>query len=608
MTTIASGKKTTGMVKLLHSLNNKLQHMETQVRDKIDCVLTIDGHVSYEDGLGTLTSFQSVLYRLLVEEENNQAIFSSDYIDDVQRYQNFLFGIKAYGRIILETLSDPIENRKDEWGKNDVLFGYIGIPRMIYDKSLYKTEQIVKQQRERQEFACAYLRDMTSQKLNEIIEYIEHIHRCMAPVTYYVDEFTYSNFYNVGKNSGKYDYCLMETLARLKKTDFQSWIKQEVELIFSLYFLLQSGPQIRGEEFNNQQINPVILERFFDKKWAYYLKKQHNLDSKTLNDKYQTSRLPEKAEFIKFIRAQLEKEYRFYRSINGINLKKRELMFLKSELALGLDYFPKDIGKYLVKQYGIKVQSFSDVYDLFRHIVDISLDEKWHEKKGFEIWNNPLEELIHVIISSSIKCTNSDFGMTRNLRRLSHMIWAHKSNAIEEACSWPQTDYFCYVIPDEKICMSIEKDKLLSILRAISARMQFNSWHYLPGNFTISEVPSKRDYYFPPKMADIAEWSDQHHPGHIYTSVRYSIRSPAQVTIDGKDYFAFFDLRLMRTPGKPPYTMREFRVALAYTRYLQMLYQAIVNRLLETQEEFEFTFGSKKWYNKHCVCSIVFNN
>src|SRR5262249_27360417 len=86
---------------------------------------------------------------------------------------------------------------------------------------------------------------------------------------------------------------------------------------------------------------------------------------------------------------------------------------------------------------------------------------------------------------------------------------------------------------------------------SMSARMQYNSWHFIAGNLPRVPVVVARDYFVPPTIPDIAHHSDQHHHGHVAARVRYSIRSPQPVEVLGRTFTGFIDLRLLRCEGPP---------------------------------------------------------
>src|SRR5258708_19538858 len=91
--------------------------------------------------------------------------------------------------------------------------------------------------------------------------------------------------------------------------------------------------------------------------------------------------------------------------------------------------------------------------------------------------------------------------------------------------------------------------RLAKVLTGCSVRMQFNSWHYMPGHFV--QEPAPHHYYFPPRMADTAIWSDQHHAGHVMAAVRHSIRSPPPLKYPNPPSFGLFDLPLFLSTAVP---------------------------------------------------------
>jgi hypothetical protein len=127
-------------------------------------------------------------------------------------------------------------------------------------------------------------------------------------------------------------------------------------------------------------------------------------------------------------------------------------------------------------------------------------------------------------------------------------------------------------------------------LAAYSARMRFNTWHYLPHTLGIADrAASRPDWFFAPTMPDLTDWSDQHHTGHVAFGVRYAIRVPIGIEYDGRPLPGLYDLRVMRT-GAPPFTFGDLRRAVAAGLLLRQLYQAMSGyRPLVTD------FG-KSWY------------
>jgi hypothetical protein len=209
-----------------------------------------------------------------------------------------------------------------------------------------------------------------------------------------------------------------------------------------------------------------------------------------------------------------------------------------------------------------------------------------------------LEYLIDGVVSEAVRATNSDIGMSRSARNYRRFIEAVRGRQTLIASGWSQAEYFCHVVPSAAFLQSVSPKVACMTLNAISARMRFNSWHYAPSYFDVGLVPAERGWFFAPRMADIADHSDQHHTGHIHALVRYSIRSPLPVRA-GEDVLpGFIDLRLMRQSGDP-YGRDELMAAIRYTEVLQFLYQGLMNCMVERDGSFVFSFGDKKWFDQN---------
>jgi hypothetical protein len=216
-----------------------------------------------------------------------------------------------------------------------------------------------------------------------------------------------------------------------------------------------------------------------------------------------------------------------------------------------------------------------------------------------------IELLLRKIVLSSTEALSSDVGMTRGLRNLRRWQVAVDEKRFSDICQWPTTDYFCGVFPSAAMRQRFKahRDLLVRILNACSVRMQFNSWHYMPGHFPKHSVPPGRHFYYPPRMPDTAIWSDQHHVGHVKAGVRFSIRSPAPLEYRQQIYHGMIDLRLYRAAG-PGYTREELMKAIKYTEYLRAVYQAIADIAAAVDREIVIESFTKQWYERHGTTSF----
>ena len=95
-------------------------------------------------------------------------------------------------------------------------------------------------------------------------------------------------------------------------------------------------------------------------------------------------------------------------------------------------------------------------------------------------------------------------------------------------------------------------------------------------------------------MADIAEWSNQHHAGHIFADVQYTIRSPAALFYNGNQYYGMTDIRVMRTQGSP-YTLNDLMIVRKYTYYIKELLQSIIR----TRLPILITSYTNQWFDDY---------
>ena len=93
--------------------------------------------------------------------------------------------------------------------------------------------------------------------------------------------------------------------------------------------------------------------------------------------------------------------------------------------------------------------------------------------------------MMHTIINRAISRTSSDIGMARGFRAPLKFYEAHQKDELEEIFNWGQNEYFCCVVPSALMKSAFQNNSkiLAGVLTAISKRMEYNSWHYTPGNF-----------------------------------------------------------------------------------------------------------------------------
>jgi hypothetical protein len=164
-----------------------------------------------------------------------------------------------------------------------------------------------------------------------------------------------------------------------------------------------------------------------------------------------------------------------------------------------------------------------------------------------------LESLIYETVRAATTIFDPDFAMSRGMRSLTALIETLRAEDWAAITTWDMPHFFCCVVPVRaaRAYFGDSAEHLADVAWSMSARMQYNSWHFLVGN--LPKVPEvvTRDYFVPPTIPDIAHYSDQHHHGHVAAKVRFSIRSPQAVKVLDRTLNGFVDLRLLRCGGLP---------------------------------------------------------
>jgi hypothetical protein len=164
-----------------------------------------------------------------------------------------------------------------------------------------------------------------------------------------------------------------------------------------------------------------------------------------------------------------------------------------------------------------------------------------------------LESLVYETVAAAADAFGADFAMSRGMRSLPDLVRALRGESWAEICDWDIARFFCCVVPRPQAAVHFggSEAALADAAWAMSSRMQYNSWHFVAGNLPRVPEVVDRDHFVPPVIPDVAFFSDQHHHGHVNNNVRFSVRSPQAVEVDGRRFDGFMDLRLLRCAGDP---------------------------------------------------------
>lgn len=572
--TVDSSKKNHGFTQILEDVKTSLRECST-FGSVVSKIITFNGRLPLHLGLKSLSGPQRATLELLKDRKNFILSEQSDSLSAIT------FGARFYGRIILETGPST--------GDGDLIFGHISVDRREREHIAATTALAFLKRAEDLTRINQFFSSLTAPQLRDVVNLVEFMVDHIDPVLIYVDHETFSVFSkqnNLLDKRGDGERYLFE---RLRQKPFPEWGDGEKTFIYCMYWLRQAGG--RGEEFNGLQLN-------LDELHCYLAKATQNLNAACAPQMPSPGDpIAEKAAYINKQKTRAREEFIIYRTINGLTFHKKERLLKKTEVFTNTEILPESLTRYLARVWGMSPDRYSSRYDMFY---------KWFEKFTFSEANlypekfQPPEEIMHVIVSEAVNELGADIGMTRCIRNISRIKLINDAGMCKEACAWPTSDFYCCVVPSEKLATTgcYGGVSLTVVLTAVAKRMEYNSWHYLPGHFSPGLVPEDRHFYFPPAMPDLTEWSNQHHAGHMLANVLHCIRSPGGLKYAGRDFPGLFDIRLMRQSGQP-FSLEDLKRAIVYTNYLKDFYQAMLDYVCGTDATFKVTAFTKPWYERH---------
>jgi hypothetical protein len=366
-----------------------------------------------------------------------------------------------------------------------------------------------------------------------------------APVVLYQEGQPYTNFRDRNTIVGKtlwpgHPDCVF---SRLKGMPVHLWCDEDVLLVVCLLLLIRSGGAGRIEEANGTELNldnvAHVLHRIrrdYDAVGAGPpLRPAQTVTVAALHDL--AGRLAE-------ARDRVIRERQLYREIHGVLLNKVERVAART----GADVEWRE--RALVDRLTHRLPMVGRCLD---HLgAALAVAPGWLTRPHGE-FGTGLESLVFEAVTASTEVFGADFAMSRGMRDLTALVTAMRRADWATIVGWELPDYFCCVVPSAQAERHFPGGvtQVADVAWAMSSRMQYNSWHFVPGNLPEAAARCRRDFFIPPTMPDLAYFSDQHHHGHVTARVRFTVRSPQAVAILGRTFKGFIDLRLLRCDGEP---------------------------------------------------------
>lgn len=562
------------------SFSDKIKEIEhLNLVEFLDKSITLNELILRESGLKKLSNFEMILFDYLCSKVNTEKEIL-DSFSTRNGYKTICLSIKKYGKLVITPCS------KEHLDDNSILIKYTQINNNKYEE-LLAINQNSELEQEIDNYFKQLPKDIFQKQIKSLIFIFDH----MAPIIYFSDDLTYTNFYNLGDTPNNYnDFCIKKELNNFLLQDDLS--NRQKEFLYCLFSLNEIGLPIFFEEVNSSQINYTSIKLYLKNKEQYYLKilnEQESSSEKNIS-------LFSLAAIIKKLHTKVKTDYLIYRNINGINLDKRIVVGCPIQLIENIPpALVNNINLYL-NNFGLTINKndSTDKLDiLFKKLFTDHLFSPINQDK----FTSVIEELLNLILEVSVEILNSDLAMTRTYGDYSKFNLAQKNKQFDDIMSWPQSEYICHVVPSNNFKSKLPLDLVGKIVKAVSARMKFNSWHYTAGNFyQTTFVPDEKTFYFPPVLSDIAADCQYHHQGHIFCSVAHSIRAPEPIKINNYNHDSFIDIRYMRASGKP-YSQDDLIMAKSISRISRIIYQSLLYVINSKSLNYQFSFGRNEWFN-----------
>ena len=428
--------------------------------------------------------------------------------------------------------------------------------------------------------------ELVEKPLARIHEYIDRIEFAvvhMAPVLIYVNHRVYTNLGRASNLPGKSLSLGHEksVLTGLRRTPPEQWSPEDACFVACLNVLLLSGPPVVVEEFNGAQLNPTTLQRFLVERTIGY-----GGEARPEQPAPSLAELEQRATACAALRQRVVAGGRLpYRFINGLTLHKREHLMTAPTL---LGDLPAPIVDHLARSLGVELTAGTPIAGLDTAFTKLA--DRLAAAPAPAGFSSAFEAALHGYVTASAEAFAADVAMSRGPQAFGPLRAEPGTDPFDLGTG----DFYCCVAPRQAFVDQFgeEREGLIRAVSAYSARMRFNTWHYLPHTLGIVErEPGRDDWFFAPTMPDVTDWSDQHHTGHVAFAVRFAIRVPFGIEFDGRPLPGLYDLRLMRT-SLPPFTVDDLRQAVATAFVLRRFYQA-----MSVHEPRVVDFG-KPWYER----------
>ena len=555
-----------------------------QLHRTVDTVLTLDGRVPADVSLRALATPAACAVEALwgASWRGSHRCRPTQY-DGTNAFVGEI-GLGTDGRLRVRTPSDPPLDRTSLAGRP----ARVPWPASVLARYADSLAHARARNAAAVEDCRAWLGRHTEDERTEMLDALQTATLHTAPFVLYQEGRAYTNFRDRNTIVGKtlwpgHPDC---TLSNLKGLPLRLWSDEDAVMVVCLTLLLRSGSAGRIEEANGTELNPDTVGHLLERVRQAY----HTVDAGESIPRVAYSgveALDDLARGLAAKRAEVAKVRQLYREIHGVLLHKVERV--AAGTSPGAWEREAELVDRLCDRLPIAGRSLEELGTALRTTPGWLTDPAGEFGTG-------LESLVYESVTAAMEVFAADFAMSRGMRDLSGFIDALRRDDLSRIVAWELPDYFCCVVPSPDADRHYPggTPQVADVAWAISSRMQYNSWHFVPGNLPPAAGELRHDYFIPPTMPDLAYHSDQHHHGHVTARVRYTVRSPQPVEILGRTFKGFIDLRLLRCDGEP-FTEADLLAAHRLSRFVARA-TGLVADLAATGTRFRVTAFDSQWH------------
>ncbi|WAX76350.1 hypothetical protein [Streptomyces sp. KMM 9044] len=522
------------------------------LRASVEVLLSLDGHMPEGVQLRALSTSDEAAFRALWgltwrkdgpgdSAEDPGTAAAADLIEAADEEPVFVgeLALATSGRIVMR---GPAQN---PLARRELVGGVLRVPWSLQAARAYHAEMSRAAARTARSVAdCRAWLDRQGEKgRDELLERAKEAALRTAPFVLYQEHRQYTNFRDQNNITGKtlwpgHPDCALSSLQQLP---LELWSDNDVQLVVGLTLLIRSAGFGRVEEANGTQLSVDHVAAMLERVRRSY----NSVPGEPVGPaaSHGVEDLKALAEALGVRRRQVIKQAPLYREIHGALMHKVERIATDDERTRRRD---EEISAWLTERLPL---------------TGVTLDELGRSAAASPQWlaqphgefGTGLEALVHETVAAAAEVFRADFAMSRGMRSLPALISGLRSESWAEICDWDITHYFCCVVPRPEAHAHFggSAEAVADAAWAMSSRMQYNSWHFVPGNLPRHPAVVARDHFVPPTIPDVAFFSDQHHHGHVTNKVRFSVRSPQSVEVAGRTFNGFVDLRLLRCADTP---------------------------------------------------------